>query len=152
MDSQGFDPTNPMHVGMRIIEMQGHLSEMKLLNTQSSQNARNAFESLQSDVHKIGEAISQIALLAERQTNDSDSIKRIWQAIERTNATVMTLNRKLWTWAGMAIGFSLVATAIASIIVWVAQGEMNATSYNDERIDRLEIHLAGDQDRPYQRK
>lgn len=150
--AEGFDPANPLHVGMKIVELQAHYQEMQLMQTQSHQNARNAFESLQSEVHRIGEGIGQIALLAERQGNDNDSIRRIWKAIEATNNSVHLINKKVWVWSGLAIGISVMATCLVSVVAWVAQGYFDSGRYNDERLDRVELHLAGDSDRPYQRK
>lgn len=161
-----FDPSNPLHVAVRMTEFGGALSQMQQMFSASQQTVGSAIQGLQVDIHRAVEKLSVMALLSEKQSHDTADIKRSWEAIENLRADNARSEKRMNVWAGIAIGISMMSATVVASVTWfgrqyisnadsaasLLRAETGAQAIKaDERLDRIEIHLAGDPQRPFRR-
>lgn len=104
--------------------------------------------------------LKDIAKIAGMQTGTDASVKRIWEEISlrdkkwderfsridiRQDTIKEAVGRIFW----FSSGVSAVAGLLLAVVLWTVNKEMDKTEQHDTRLDRIEIHLAGDQIRPY---
>lgn len=157
-----FDPTNPLHVAMKLTELAQLMQSQQQQQTSAIQNLGSAMQGLQVEIRHISDKVGEIEVLGERQVQGTASIARIWSAIEASNTQQKVVEKRLNVYAGVAIGLSVMSGLVAGTFTWFAQGYVEDTRKaaertealylrTDERLDRLEIHGAGDPQRPFQR-
>lgn len=147
---------------MKLTELAQLMQSQQQQQTSALQNLGSAMQGLQVEMRHVSEKVGEIEVLGERQVQGTASIARIWSAIEASNIQQKVVEKRLNVYAGVAIGLSIMSGLVAGTFTWFAQGyveDMRAATAEskaiylrlDERIDRLEIHGAGDPEHPFRR-
>ena len=174
---EGFDPTDPKSLGSILARVDSAVSasyHQQRLNSQ-------VMESLQKSVETLAASVEALKPLAERSVNIGDSLNRVWTKIgnmdtqrdsdmDEVSKQQSDMRSRVDRIAAIAVGFSLAAGAFSGVTYALYEDNNDAReerlqnveaadvesgkkiSNNDDRIDRVEIHLAGDPKRPYVRK
>ena len=136
-------------VAVHLARLEGRMEAVKVSNDHLSKQLETVLTDLR-DVTKI----------TQRITAYDDSIKRIWEEIDKrdakwdkrfeeldriSTATEGKLNRMFY----FSTGVGSVATILLGLVLWIVTKEMSKTESADKRLDRIELHLAADQVRPY---
>lgn len=121
---------------------------------------KSSSDALTKQLETVVLELKDISKVANRQVANEEALKRIWEEIEKRDrkwddrltrmdskqdATKDKVNRIFW----FSSGVSLVAGALLAVCLWVVAAEMKKTERHDMRLDSIEIHMAGDQLRPY---
>lgn len=112
---------------------------------------------------QLGDVVSElreVSKISQRYQTHDESVKRIWEEIDKrdrkwderfqklddsSGITKDRVNRIFW----FSSGVSSVAAILLGLVLWILNGEMVESDRSDQRLDSIEIHLAGDQVRPY---
>lgn len=183
-DPANVDFNDPLQVGIFVTKIQSDMAGMQLATATAQQAMSSTMQAMQSDLQSVAKSLDQLALLNQRQATDNESIKRIWERLERieersdkrwteflaendkyrdtmhsrSNSNRDKVNRVI------AIGLGAAAVlGVASTIVYDTLGD--ARTYeraeraaadrriesNDSRLDKIEVFMAGDKERPFTR-
>lgn len=153
---------SPAGVALHLVRVEGKMETMRVTT-----------ESLASSVNTLANEVRLLNTAANRAEATDASVKRLWQQIaerddkwDRRLAAMDTahgstrdaVNRIQW----MIAGGGVLAGLLIGVLTWVGNRELNKAEQNatelrainrtlDDRLDRVEIHLAGDRDHPYER-
>jgi hypothetical protein len=153
---------SPAGVALHLVRVEGKMETMRVTN----ENLAAAVSGLANEVRLLNTA-------ANRAEATDASVKRLWTEIAARDekwdkrlasmdsahgSTRDAVNRIQW----MIAGAGLLGAIVVSLMTWVGNRELTKADQNatelrgtsqrlDERLDRIEIHLAGDKDRPYRR-
>lgn len=149
--AEGVDIKDPA-VAVHLARIEEKMEGLRLFNNSVSKQ----IEQLATEVRDIGK-ISQLYGIHD------ESVKRIWEEIDKRDqkwdqrfinldsqhsGTKEKVSRIFW----FSAGISSVASIMLAMVLWVVSNEMQKTTRLDARVDAIEIHLAGDQVRPYRPK
>lgn len=149
------DVHDPVSVAQAFAEIRGQLDAQ-----------REKTEDVKNDIHDISVTLRSIEQSLNKTNDDRESLRRLWQHVEGVKTTQGGHERKLNLWTGMLIGFGVGVSLIISLGVYIfndTQGSIRSEIATDRaadkqsiqnldaRLDRVEIHMAGDKDNPYQR-
>jgi hypothetical protein len=149
-------------VALHLVRVEGEMKTMRVTS-----------EGLAASVNQLTHEVRQLNTAANRAEATDASVKRLWTEIAARDekwdrrlesmgkdhrSTRDTVNKIQW----MIAGGGLVFTALLGLLTWLGNRELTkaddsvreARAVNqklDERLDRVEIHLAGDHERPYSR-
>lgn len=127
------------------------------------ENLRLFNNSVAKQIEQLTSEVRDITKVTQMYGVHDESVKRIWEEIEKRDkkwderftkldeqhtGTREKVNRIFW----FSAGISSVASIMLAMVLWVVTNEMQKTTRLDARLDAIEIHLAGDQVRPYRPK
>jgi len=136
-------------VAVHLARIEGKMEGMKA----SSDSLGKQLESVVSELREVSK-------ISQRYQTHDESVKRIWEEIDKrdrkwderfekldstSGITKDRVNRIFW----FSSGVSSVAAILLGLVLWILNGEMAESDRSDQRLDSIEIHLAGDQVRPY---
>lgn len=136
-------------VAVHLARLEGRMEAIKVSNDHLSLQLGNATSDLR-----------EVIKLSQRYASHDESVKRIWEEIDKRDrkyddrfGTLSTIaqntegkvNRMFY----FSLGVGAVATVLLSLVLWIVMREMDKTTEGDKRLDRIELHLAADQIRPY---
>ena len=169
----GFDPENPKSIGLALVRLDGAMMAMHRSAEASTAQQMHAIAEVRSEMRRLGEHIDVLKPLAQRSADTGDNVKRIWMRIEsmerqreldkdNLSSNISTSTKKVDRMAAIAMGFSLAASVFSGIVYKIQsdnermreerlQAESSRVNALDQRTDKIEIHLAGDSARPFQR-
>lgn len=153
---------SPAGIALHLVRVEGKMETMRVTT-----------EALAGSVHTLASEVRQLNTAANRAEATDASVKRLWSEIaardERWDkrlaamdsshsSTRDAVNRIQW----MIAGAGLLGGIVIGLLTWMGNRELNKAEQNavearatgralDDRMDRVEIHLAGDRDRPYSR-
>lgn len=149
------DVHDPISVAQAFVEIRGQLDAQ-----------REKTEDVKKDIHDISVTLRSIEQSLNKTNDDRESLRRLWQHVEGVKVTQGGHERKLNLWTGMLIGFGVGVSLIISLGVYIFNDTQSSIRNEiatdraadkqsiqnlDARLDRVEIHMAGDKDNPYQR-
>lgn len=139
-------------VAVHLARIEERMDVIKLSNATLSEQLKSVMVDLK-----------EVMKVSERFTGHNESVKRIWEEIdkrdrkwderfEKLTTVTMTTEGKVNRMFYFSAGIGSVATVLLALVLWIVTGEMEKTKNADNRLDRIEIHLAADQVRPYRPK
>jgi hypothetical protein len=124
------------------------------------ENIKQSNDTLGKQLETVIRDLQEVAKVSQGYTAHNESVKRIWEEIDKrdqkwdqrfeilSNGQGHTKD-KVHKILYFSAGVSSVAMLLLGVVLWILSGEMEKTTEHDQRLDKIEIHLAGDQLRPY---
>lgn len=136
-------------VAVHLARIEGRMEAIKVSN-----------EALSKQLETVLVDLKEVTKVSQRFASHDESVKRIWEEIdkrdqkwderfERLNVNSAQTKGKVDKMFYFSAGIGSVATVLLALVLWIVTGEMDKTKNADKRLDKIEIHLAGDQLRPY---
>lgn len=147
---------------VRVALLSAAVGEVQKKQNEMAEHGRNSMDRVTAELKEIGRRIDGLGPVSHKQQETDDAIRRIWSHIherdKRNDETRDKANRIHWIGFGAACVLSVAAGAFSfglaarlTPIDREVEALRAADARKDDRIDRLEIHAAGDPDRPYKR-
>lgn len=177
VESPGFDPGDPMQVGIKFVQLDSAIDSIRVAMTNSNQNLASAIQGLQQEVRELGKGISGIAQLEHDRKTHSDGLERAFEAIaklsalhelawEKHNSEEATYRArmdsetgktkdKMLRWSGVSIAGSATITVILGLVIWIyttdkANNERDIDIMRakfDRRVEGVDSHFENDDKR-----
>lgn len=139
------DPTVAVHLA----RLEGRMDAVKVSNDHLAEQLKNATNDLR-----------EVIKISQRYASHDESVRRIWEEIDKRdkkwderfgglNTVVTSTEGKVNRMFYFSLGVGAVSTVLLSLVLWIVTKEMEKTNEADKRLDRIELHLAADQIRPY---
>lgn len=175
------DLKDPLQVAVKLTHLEGVMTNLQAGVAQTNQHLRSTLEAVQADIRKLTDTLQQYGTLQHTLNDNHESIKRVWRVLEERDkawndrwdrfleqqSTAHTsLRDRVMRVIYVGAGFSLAASVLAGTILFlydrnesqafadrtrIDNEQRAAATRSDDRLDRIEIHLAGDPDRPFRR-
>lgn len=160
--AEAAETESPAGVALHLVRVEGKMETMRVTT-----------EALAGSVNALASEVRLLNTAANRAEATDASVKRLWTEIaardERWDKRLTAMdsahgrtrdavNRIQW----MIAGGGVLAGLLVGVLTWVGNRELDKAEKSavelraanralDDRMDRVEIHLAGDRDRPYTR-
>lgn len=149
------DIHDPVQVGLQLAELKGSITNMQNQQAHNAELARSAMEGVNRRLEGLESKVDGIASMSGSTVSHTDQLGRMWGTVSRTDRLAESLKN-------MAIGAFAVLTVTGGLAAYLYNGDKAATSSNissnaaairanDERLDRIEVYLAGPRDQPFKR-
>jgi Fe2+ transport system protein B len=167
------DMTDPNQVAIRLGILGEAMAHMQQNQQQANGQNQIAFGAIRDELRSIAQKLEDFSQTKHTTNEHSEAIRRIWDhmklhqaddtakfsdVIDKVMKAKETANKITYVALGLSLAVSITAAAIA--YNWQKQSDdTNASLLKsseqiqkaDDRLDRIEIHMAGDQARPYKR-
>lgn len=136
-------------VAIHLAKIEGKMDAMRT----SNDNLAKQLESV------IGE-LREVSKTASSYSSHDESIRRLWSDLEKRESKLedrltpleqrcahndAKISKIFWFSAGV----SSVSSILLGLILWVVGTEMRKSEMVESRVDRIELHMAADPQRPY---
>ena len=136
---------------VHLANLSGRINNMNLAHTHSTQ----LLESLTKDVRVLTERSAQAL-------GHQENMARIWQRMEKAEASIAGVEKRQNGMRALVVGAAAVTGLLVSLLSWVGIDQIKAIRETarevraegrrvDERMDRVEVYLAGPKQDPYER-
>lgn len=151
----GIDVNDPVQVGMHLAELKGSMSAMQQQQTHNAEVARTAIDGVNARLDDLTRKFDGIATMSGSTVSHAEQLGRMWSTVSKTERLSEGLKN-------MALGAFAVMGLVAGLATYLYDGDKttvnnsinsnsNSIKANDERLDRIEIYLAGQRDQPFKR-
>lgn len=142
-------------VAVHLARLEGQLASVQAQQTSQGRT----LETLAAAVQKLAES-------AVRTDSQQDSIRRIWERMEKAEgligADIKALQLGQNSLRNRAYGAAAVLALLIGVLTWIGQDQISSARETarelraesrrvDERMDRVEVYLAGSKERPFER-
>ena len=136
---------------VHLANLSGRINNLSLAHTHSTQ----LLESLATDVRVLTERSAQAL-------GHQENMARIWQRMEKAEASIAGVEKRQNGIRALVVGAAAVTGLLVSLLSWVGIDQIKAIRETarevraegrrvDERMDRVEVYLAGPKQDPYER-
>lgn len=176
----GFNPEDPKHIGLALVRLDGALVSLANSASNASQTNLSMMADLRSEIRQMSSSVDSLRPIAQTSADTRTSIDRLHAKLERMEqdraSETKDLHERITLTKSRVDKISFVAMGI-SIAIGIMSGMMFKTVDDndklrsermqgmdtridsgvtrdnnlDDRLDRVELHMAGDPDRPYRR-
>lgn len=156
------EDTENVTTAVRVALLSSDMKAVQAKQNEMAENARNSMAQVHAELKEIGRRIESLGPVSHKQAETDEAIARMWRHMQerdkRNDETRDKANRISWIGFGAAAVLSVAAGSFTwglSSRIAPIDREVEAVRTErarmDDRIDRLEIHAAGDPSRPYKR-
>lgn len=133
---------------MHIAELKGAMTAMAQQQGHNAEVARSAIEGVNKRLEGLEGKMDSIASMSGSTTSHSEQLGRMWSTVSKTTSLAEGLKN-------MAIGGMVVLGITGGMAAYLYKGDKDAAvsgiERNDDRLDRIEVYLAGPRDQPFKR-
>lgn len=144
----GVDINDPVQVGMHLAELKGSMHAMQQHQAHNAEVARTAIEGVNNRIEGLAKKVDDIAAMAGSTISHADQLGRMWGTVSQTSKLAEGLKN-------MAFGGLFVLALTGGMAAYLYKGDKDAATSGieraDERLDRIEVYLAGPRDQPFKR-
>lgn len=149
-------------VALQLQDLRGKLEFMGSQQQGHINGTNQAMADVRAELRALATELKGIGTLSHDSSNHTESIRRIWTAMEKRDLLIdqaITQGRRL---QNLAAGAGGVLFLLVGSLVYLYNSDRQTTKDADsaaavriekldERMDRVEIYLAGDRAQPYRR-
>lgn len=144
----GIDVNDPVQVGMHIAELKGSMTAMQQQQSHNAEVARTAIDGVNRRLDELTQKFDGIASMSGSTVSHADQLGRMWGTVSQTSKLAEGLKN-------MAFGGLFVLALTGGMAAYLYKGDKDAATSGieraDERLDRVEVYLAGPRDQPFKR-
>lgn len=149
-DAPNFDPTDPVQVAVKMARLEAE-------HTATTERFGQALLDVKTELRSVGDSLKDLAKLGSAQENHSSGLARAFEAIralaeetrngfserdegleswkEKHTAENQQTRERLILWNGVAIGISLLATTLVTMMVYIYVGDKQAAASATARVE-----------------
>lgn len=134
---------DPLQVAVKVTSIEGQLAMLQQQVSTGLTNVSSQLSALQGEQRDMGKSLREVAITQHDMQAHSEGLERLARAIDRNSAEFASWREKhegenrgvsdrVTTFRGMMIGFGIVATLLASAVIYNVQSGFNR---QDERFN-----------------
>lgn len=125
----GFDPSDPVQVAVRITQLEGQIARSQDNFTQTAQDLNRNIEGMRNDVRA---AVEEIRTSHSKRDGEWEDWRRTHEADNQKTRDQMV------RWNGIAVGVSVLSTALMGTILTIYLGDKAVARENLARVERTQ--------------